>query len=168
MVGDIPLLLRRSQVFVLAQPPPPSCSLFAILLEGKTACESEWWHKTCGTRKDCILMLLWKGQNQFRLKEEGRIVSQDPEVRVKHETCSTMCGTPVQVIWPKIMTELASGSKKVIIWTRMGLAYQNLELKWTPMTPQHTIDLSLLPGSEAKRKLILGHIALRELHSYTL
>ena len=75
-----------------------------------------------------------KRTNQFRLKEEGGIVSQDPEVRVKHKTCSTECGTPVQVIWPKFMTELASGSKKVIMWPRMGLAYQNLERKWTPMT----------------------------------
>ena len=113
-----------------------------------------------------------KRTNQFRLKEEGRIVSQDPEVRVKHKTCSTICGTHVQVISPKVMTELASGSKKVIIWPRMGLAYQNLELKLTPMTPQHTIDLSPFPGSlthlGASRRLrghkyikarpILGHI----------
>merc|ERR1719370_502241 len=28
MVGDILLLLQRSQVFTLAQPPPPSCSLW--------------------------------------------------------------------------------------------------------------------------------------------
>ena len=50
--------------------------------------------------------------NQFRLKEEGQIVSQDLEVRVKHKTCSTICGTPVQAILDQeSLTRLAGGGQ---------------------------------------------------------
>ena len=58
----------------------------------------------------------------LNLTSEGLKYPQ--EVRVRPETCSTICGTPVQAIldqknWPGWQ----GGSKKVKIWPRMGLAF---------------------------------------------
>ena len=56
------------------------------------------------------------------LTSEGQ--KYPPEVRVQHETCSTICGTPVQAILDqKNLTGLAGGSKKVKIWPKKGLAF---------------------------------------------
>ena len=58
----------------------------------------------------------------LNLTSEGLKYPQ--EVRVQHETCSTINGTPVQAILDqKNLTGLAGGSKKVKIWPRMGLAF---------------------------------------------
>ena len=60
----------------------------------------------------------------LNLTSEG--LKYPPEVRVRHETCSTICGTPVQAILDqKNLTRLAGGvregqgrSGKVRIWPR--------------------------------------------------
>ena len=58
-------------------------------------------------------------QTPLNLTSEG--LKYPPEVRVQHETCSNICGTPVQAILDqKNLTGLAGG---VNIWPRLGLAF---------------------------------------------
>ena len=52
-----------------------------------------------------------KGQKPLNLTSEGQ--KYPPEVRVRHETCSTICGTPVQAILDqKNLTGLAGGVRE--------------------------------------------------------
>ena len=59
----------------------------------------------------------------LNLTSEGLKYPQ--EVRVQHETCSTICGTPVQAILDQKKFDQVGrgGPKKVKIWPRMGLAF---------------------------------------------
>ena len=55
--------------------------------------------------------------DHLQIRRMGRISSQasqyPQEVRVQHETCSTICGTPVQAIFDqKNLTGLAGGVKE--------------------------------------------------------
>ena len=66
-----------------------------------------------------VFLYIKRAKIALILTPEG--LKYPPEVRVEHETCSTICGTPVQAILDqKKLTGLAWG---VIIWPRMGLAY---------------------------------------------
>ena len=52
-----------------------------------------------------------KGQNPLNQTSDG--LKYPPEVRVQHETCSTICGTPVQAILDqKNLTGLAGGVRE--------------------------------------------------------
>ena len=59
---------------------------------------------------------------RLNLTSEGLKCPQ--EVRVQHETCSTICVHLYKLFFTKKnLTGLAGGSKKVKIWPRMGLAF---------------------------------------------
>ena len=63
-----------------------------------------------------------KGQNTPKSDFRGPKIP--PKVRVRHETCSTICGTPVKAILDqKNLTGLAGGSGKVQILPNMGLVF---------------------------------------------
>ena len=58
----------------------------------------------------------------LNLTSEG--LKYPPEVRVRHETCSTICGTHVQAILDqKNLTGLAGGDREGLNLTSEGLRY---------------------------------------------
>ena len=80
-------------------------------------------------RKSNLKILHYRGIRVFWPKIPLNLTSEGlkypTEVRVQHETCSTICGTPVQAILDQKKADQVNrgGSGKVKILPRMGLSY---------------------------------------------
>ena len=77
-----------------------------------------------------------KGQNTPKSDFRGPKIP--PEVRVRHETCSTICGTPVQAILDqKNLTGSAGGAREGRNMAHLGHSLQNVFKRtgWLPVFP---------------------------------
>ena len=79
-------------------------------------------------RKSSLKILHYRGIGVFWPKIPLNLTSEGlkypPEVRVQHETCSTICGTPVQAILdPKNFTGLAGGVKEDLNMAQNGTRF---------------------------------------------